>query len=74
MPSIIHVDMDCFFAAVEVKDDTDFGGVSGIRYRYSVVSVEQVPWGTSIARGKSILTERRFPLPLSLILTGNVSN
>lgn len=26
MPSIIHVDMDCFFAAVEVKDNPDLAG------------------------------------------------
>jgi len=26
MPSIIHIDMDCFFAAVEVKDNPDLAG------------------------------------------------
>ena len=26
MPDIIHVDMDCFFAAVEVKDNPDLAG------------------------------------------------
>ena len=26
MPDIIHVDMDCFFAAVEVKDNPDYAG------------------------------------------------
>ena len=26
MPDIIHIDMDCFFAAVEVKDNPDLKG------------------------------------------------
>lgn len=26
MPDIIHIDMDCFFAAVEVKDNPDLAG------------------------------------------------